>query len=136
MEKMVAGGEQEGSRNAGTHGLSCVRVSISSSAGCAGARPHRNFRERDARFATSSWAPAGIWFARRLLRGGGFGYNKELALCHPLAAPCHPIPRRVLPPARLVQKRKRVVFFVPRIAVGERGTAVAPTFHQSLVLRD
>ena len=93
-------------------------------------------RMRDARFATSSLAPAGIWFARRLLRGGGFGYNKELARLIDLAAPYHPIPRRVLPPARLVQKRKRVVFFVPRIAVGERGTAVAPTFHQSLVLRD
>ena len=60
--------------------LGCASVSISSSAGRAGARPHRNFRERDARFATSSLAPAGIWFARRLLRGGGFGYNKELAL--------------------------------------------------------
>ena len=60
----------------------------------------------------------------------------ELMLLMYLAAPYHPIPHRLLRPARLVQKRKRVVFFVPRIAVGERGTAVAPTFHQSLVLRD
>ena len=54
-----------------------------------------------------SSAPAGIWFARRLRRGGAFGYNKKQVLLMYLTAPRHLIPRRVLPPARLVQKREQ-----------------------------
>jgi hypothetical protein len=42
-----------------------------------------------------------------LRRGGAFGYNKKQVLLMYLTAPHHLIPRRVLPPARLVQKREQ-----------------------------
>ena len=116
--------------------LGCASVTISSSAGRAGARPHRNFRERDARSAAMLSA-LDLTGSRARLRAGALpatSWSTQHRRCR--SAPCHLIPRRVLPPARLVQKRKQVTFFVSRIAVGERGTAVAPTFHQSLVLRD
>jgi hypothetical protein len=69
-------------------------VTIPSSASRAGARPHRYLGKRDARFATMSLAPAGIWFARRLRRGGAFGYNKKLVLLMYLSAPHLRIPGR------------------------------------------
>jgi hypothetical protein len=39
-------------------------------------------------------APASIWFARRLRRGGAFSYNKKLVLLMYLSAPHLRTPRR------------------------------------------
>ena len=40
-----------------------------------------------------------------------------------LAAPCHPIPHRLLRPARLVQKREQVKGSARRASRGKRGAA-------------